>query len=68
MEIAMVRGYYLSSRDPAELDKMIDKSVSSAVKPDVTLESIAAFGGGKQAYLDIDMIGYMKLLFLCDAK
>jgi len=40
----------------AELGQDDRQIVSSAVKPDVTLESIAAFGGGKQAYLDIDMM------------
>ncbi len=59
-DVAIVKGLYLGSYDPAELDKLIDKALAGNVKPDVSLESISAFGDGKQVYMDLDAIGFMQ--------
>jgi hypothetical protein len=60
-ELAIVKGLYLASYNPADLDKMIDKALATtALTPDVSLESITAFGAGKHMYLDADMVAFMQ--------
>jgi hypothetical protein len=60
VEMAFARGYYLSSQDPASLDKMIDKALAGAKAEDVTLRAREVFGAGQRAYFDLDFIGLMK--------
>ena len=63
MDIAIVNNMVLLANDPADVDSMIDKALAGdAAKPDVSLESITVFGGGKSAYFDIDIIGFIKAI------
>lgn len=60
-EIAIVKGYFLSSDKPETLNAMIDMTTSGTFSPNgMTLKSKAAFGEGRQFYVDYDFLALMK--------
>lgn len=61
-EIAVTKGYYLASQNPAALDGMIDRLAASKPGQPATLKAMEAFGDGWHVYMDLDFIGFMKAM------
>jgi len=59
-EFAITHGYYVSAQDAAALDALIDRAAASAPGAGLTLRAAQAFGEGRHAYMDYDLIGLMK--------
>jgi hypothetical protein len=61
-EFAFAGGYYLSAQDAPALDALIDRAAaaSAAPGPGLVLRAEQAFGEGRHAYVDYDLVGLMK--------
>jgi hypothetical protein len=59
-EFAATGGFYVSAQDPVTLNAMIDRVAAGAPAQGLTLRSAEAFGEGRHAYVDYDLIGVMK--------
>lgn len=60
MDVAITRGYYLASQDPAGLDRLIDRTLSGGASGATPLQAVAVFGEGRHVYFDYDFIGLLK--------
>ncbi len=60
-EFAFAKGYYLASQDPASLDAMIDRTLKGGTTAVNPLHAAKVFGAGRHGYLDMDLVGLMKL-------
>jgi hypothetical protein len=61
VELALVKGRLLASNDASRLDSMIDE-VQSSARAEARLLAEQAFGPGRQAYLDYNVIGLLKAM------
>jgi hypothetical protein len=59
-EFAATNGYYVSAQDPAGLNALIDRAAAGTTAEGLGLRSAQAFGEGRHAYVDYDIIGLMK--------
>lgn len=60
LEFAFVRGFLVSTQDPAALDAVIDRAVSGRATSAPELHSARAFGEGRHVYVDYDLFGLMR--------
>jgi hypothetical protein len=63
-EFSVVKGLLLLANDPASLDRMLDRAAAGGTEGSLPLKAVKTFGPGRLGYLDYEIIGYLKGIYL----